>query len=160
MLDRKHNVQLPDEYDQINRDLAPFRALHPSLIKSRLRRMQAEPDKFTISVENGRALSSHVTYDGGAILGSDDRRLGQVGLIEKVARWIPNFEAVYSIHDSPTRFISYSHKEELLDLAEDGECEFIVALVPFALWLSPSRWTDDHDDRDTRLRPKHTGADV
>lgn len=29
---RKHNVQLPDEYDQIHRDLQPHRALYVSLL--------------------------------------------------------------------------------------------------------------------------------
>ncbi|CED83568.1 Endoplasmic reticulum protein EP58, contains filamin rod domain and KDEL motif [Phaffia rhodozyma] len=118
---REHNVQLLDEYDQIHRDLAPFRALRPSVIQERLARIQSLPDMFTISVRNGQVNSSHVTYDARAIAGSDDRRLGQIELIERVAQFIPDFTAVYSIHDSPTRFISHSHKQDLLDHADDNE---------------------------------------
>lgn len=85
--------------------------------------MQDHEDTFTLSVQSGHVSTNHITYDSEKIGGSDDRRNGQVDLIKAVAKWIPDFDAVYSIHDSPTRFISDMHREELIELAEDGECE-------------------------------------
>lgn len=120
---RVNSVHLPDEYDRINIDLAPFRAMSSSLLRSRLARIQTSEDTFTLSVKNGHVDTNHITYDSAKIGGSDDRRNGQVELIRSVARWIPDFDAVYSIHDSPTRFISDAHLEDLKILAEDGECE-------------------------------------
>ncbi|KAL7408836.1 glycosyl transferase family 90-domain-containing protein [Mrakia frigida] len=116
-----NNVGLPDEYDRINIDLAPFRAFSPSFLRSRISKTQEHEDTFTLSVQSGHVSTNHITYDSEKIGGSDDRRNGQVELIKSVAKWIPDFDAVYSIHDSPTRFISDMHREELIELAEDGE---------------------------------------
>lgn len=114
-------MSLPDEFDRINIDLAPFHAFSPSFLRSRVARMQEAEDTFTLSVQSGHVSTNHITYDSAKIGGSDDRRNGQVDLIKAVAKWIPDFDAVYSIHDSPTRFISDMHVEELKELAEDGE---------------------------------------
>ena len=118
---RINKVSLPDEFDRINIDLAPFHAFSPSFLRGRIARMQETEDTFTLSVQSGHVSTNHITYDSAKIGGSDDRRNGQVDLIKAVAKWIPDFDAVYSIHDSPTRFISDMHLEELKELAEDGE---------------------------------------
>lgn len=124
--------------------------MSPSLLRSRVVRMQNSEDVFTLSVKNGHIDTNHVTYDSVAIGGSDERREGQIELIRNVAKWIPDFDAVYSIHDSPTRFISYMHSEELKELAEDGECapSFLRSLlflsVTLAATLSSRKLVADH----------------
>lgn len=121
---QEHEVQLPDEYDRINVDLAPFRGLAPAVLRRRIAELQAPGqghESFTLAVHGGQASTSHVTYDGASIGGADDRKAGQLALVADVARWLPDFEAVYSIHDAPTRFVSYGHRQDLEFAAEDGE---------------------------------------
>jgi hypothetical protein len=101
-------------------DLAPLRGISPSLLRARIEALQnptAGHETFTVSVNGGQASTSHVTYDASRIGGADDRRDGQLELIREVSEWLPDFEAVYSIHDSPTRFISYGHRQDLEYLA-------------------------------------------
>ena len=50
---QKHNVKLPDEYDQINRDLEPFWALEPADMAHRNKVMQERGHTFSLIVQNG-----------------------------------------------------------------------------------------------------------
>lgn len=116
-------MPLPDEYDRINADLQPFRALSPAILRRRITDLQAPGnghETFTLAVKDGRASTSHSTFDADVIGGSHDRMQGQLELIRDVAQYLPDFEAVYSIHDAPTRFISYGHRQDLDNLIEDG----------------------------------------
>lgn len=120
---QENNVPLPDEYDRINADLQPYRGLSPSVLRQRIADLQAPGsghESFTLAVKNGQISSSHITFDADAIGGSLDRVQGQLDLIRDVAQHLPDFEAVYSIHDAPTRFISYGHRQDLEDAFEDG----------------------------------------
>jgi hypothetical protein len=48
-----HNLVLPDEYDRINLDLAPFFALPKSEMKRRMEMVENMPETFTIVVKDG-----------------------------------------------------------------------------------------------------------
>lgn len=50
---QQHKVQLPDEYDQIHRDLAPFWALEPHDLKHRAKVMQERDHTFTLVIQDG-----------------------------------------------------------------------------------------------------------
>jgi hypothetical protein len=58
---------------------------------------------------------------------------GQVELLRSVAEHIPDFTAVYSVHDAAEGTISWGHRQELLEYVEDGECEYFF---PAAFTLS------------------------
>jgi hypothetical protein len=55
------------------------------------------------------------------------RQNGQVELMQDfgIDTWLPDFKAVFGIHDTPTGFISWEHRRELMDLVEAGECQSI-----------------------------------
>lgn len=57
------------------------------------------------------------------IEGATMRVDGQVELLKKVAKDIPDFIAVYSVHDAAEGTISWNHRMELVDFVEDGQCE-------------------------------------
>ncbi|CDZ98464.1 Endoplasmic reticulum protein EP58, contains filamin rod domain and KDEL motif [Phaffia rhodozyma] len=118
---QKHNVPLPDEYDQINKDLSPFRAFTPTVLRARTPEARDLTDTFTFSVSNGVASIDHVTFDPERITGAEKRMKDQLHLLKDVAKHIPDFESVYSIHDRPTRLMSHAHRSDLLETADDGE---------------------------------------
>lgn len=49
-----HEMVLPDEYDRINLDLAPFWALPKSEMRKRLTSVHLMKETFTLAVEDGR----------------------------------------------------------------------------------------------------------
>ncbi|GMK54891.1 hypothetical protein CspeluHIS016_0114770 [Cutaneotrichosporon spelunceum] len=118
----ENKVQLPDEYDQIDKDLRLFRALRPNDILRRIGKASQESGTFTIKVRNGlvdstsnmnRTDVNHELHAG--------RMDGQLELIRPIAEHIPDMTAVYTIHDTPFNFISYAHQEELLEHVEEDE---------------------------------------
>ncbi len=117
----ENGVQLPDEYDQIDRDLRLFRALHPSDILRRIAKAAADPDTLVLKVRRGLVRTS------GSVNSSDwlhaARREGQLDLLRPIARFLPDMTAVYTVHDTPFNFISHEHRQELLEHIEDDECE-------------------------------------
>lgn len=121
-----NNVQLPDEYDQIDKDLVPFRALHPNDILKRVAKAASEPDTFTIKVRRGLVRTS------ASVNGYDElhmsRRTGQYELIRPIAKYLPDMTVVYTVHDTPSNFVSHEHKEELLEHIEEDECEWLKHL--------------------------------
>src|SRR6478736_937191 len=80
---RDNNVTLPDEYDQIDRDLLPFRALSPEELTRRLEGTRQWPHTYILQVKNGSLLTT-VSFDESEIGGARERIDGQAALIEPV----------------------------------------------------------------------------
>lgn len=118
---RDNNVQLPDEYDQIDSDLALFHALSPADIRRRVAKAAAQPDTFTIKIRHGLLRSSTSANLADELHMA--RKEGQLDLIRPIAKYLPDMTVVYSVHDGPSNFISHHHKQELLDHIMDDECE-------------------------------------
>jgi hypothetical protein len=115
---------LPDEYDQIYRDLYIYRAIRPSDLRKALNKAQDSRDTFTIVVQDG-VISTNRTYEERNVQGGTQRQSGQVQLMQEfgIEKWLPNLKAVFGIHDTPTGFISWEYRRELIDLVDAGECE-------------------------------------
>lgn len=125
----ENQVQLPDEYDQIDRDLRLFRALHPTDILQRITRASHDPDTFTIKVRRGlvRTAASGVNSSDWLHVA---RKEGQLELLRPIARYLPDMTVVYTVHDTPFNFVSRAHKDELLEHVDDDECEWRLDLQP------------------------------
>jgi hypothetical protein len=109
-----HHVPLPDEYDQIHRDLNPFRAL----------RLQG-----TLSA----SITTAATQGGTAVLmikdhqieverreGDDGGRVdAQLTLLEPIAPYIKDLRVVHSQSDTPNVFMSWEHRSELEECIAD-----------------------------------------
>lgn len=116
---RDNNVQLPDEYDQLERDLHLFWALQPRDLKQRIEAASRRDDTFTIKIRGGTIRTS-------GRFGKDEkihrrRRDGQFALVQEIAQYIPDMEAVYTTHDTPWNLLSWGHRQALLEFIEDGE---------------------------------------
>lgn len=112
---RANNVALPDEYDQIERDLLPFRALSPEEISRRQEALSGLDPTYTLQVTN-RSLHTLLSIEEDALSGSGfkDRIDDQIKLIEPIVKYLEDFKAVYWLHDNPTTVITHDHKQDLL----------------------------------------------
>lgn len=119
---RDNNVTLPDEYDQIDRDLLPFRALSPEELTRRLDSTRQWPHTYILQVKNGSLLTT-VSFDESEIGGARERIDGQAALIEPVVTDLEDFTAVYWVHDNPHVAISYDHRQDLIKSLRGRQCE-------------------------------------
>lgn len=120
----ENNVQLPDEYDQINTDLMIFRALSPSDLSKRITKASRIPDTFQITISNGEIYNkTTLARPGVGFEGVAERVAAQLELITDfgIQKWLPDMRVVYGLHDTPQGFISYDHKRDLVERYEDGE---------------------------------------
>ncbi|TXT03887.1 hypothetical protein VHUM_04310 [Vanrija humicola] len=113
-----NNVQMPDEYDQIERDMAPFYALHPKDLRDRIDMHSGDKDTYTIKITNGK-ISTTAQYKDEAI--HHARLKSQLELIQDVAQWIPDMKAIYTVHDTPMSLIDWDHRVEIASRLEEGE---------------------------------------
>ncbi|KAJ7620973.1 glycosyl transferase family 90-domain-containing protein [Roridomyces roridus] len=118
-------VQLPDEYDQIDRDLAPFYGVEPVALQKIQRDWEAHRDSYTLGKD---AQDDPIRMVNFTLPADEDvrRELGLGGfqiieLMKDVEREIPPFRAVFSPHDSPNLFVDYELKQRALDAASKGE---------------------------------------
>lgn len=87
----QHDVQLPDEYDTIMRDIEMFFALPPSVFKQRVKRLVEEADfymskeSFTVNINKGI-----LTMSGPH--GQSSRAEETRGLVEPIASLLPDMQ--------------------------------------------------------------------
>ncbi|RSH90840.1 Glycosyltransferase 90 protein [Saitozyma podzolica] len=112
---KANNVSLPDEYDQIERDLLPFRALSPQELGRRQDELSGRHPTYTLQVTNGSLHTLLSIEEGGASVSDFKYRVeDQVALIEPIVNYLEDFKAVYWLHDNPATAITYDHRQELL----------------------------------------------
>lgn len=112
---------MPDEYDQINNDLAPFWALRPTDLRDRISQASVASDSYTLRIKRG-LLRTFQTYNPSPLY--EGRRDGQVDLIAPIAKYLPDMVAVYTVHDTPQTLISWEHRQDIWEHIADGECEY------------------------------------
>lgn len=117
---KKHNVLLPDEYDGIDSDLAPFRALPLSELKKRQREVEGWDEVFNIRIRNG---SMDVDLHHGALKwgGSMPRAADQASTISVFAKSLPDLTATFSVFDQPALYLPYGARDALADAAREGK---------------------------------------
>ncbi|WWC92054.1 uncharacterized protein L201_007008 [Kwoniella dendrophila CBS 6074] len=115
----ENGIPLPDEYDQIERDLLPFRALSPRDLNNRIEAASQLADTFTMRVKRG-SVRTNVFYSEN-IHGADERLDQQAELLSPIAQWLPDMEIVWSVHDTPRNIIGYDYRRELVEHVEEEE---------------------------------------
>lgn len=128
---RDNDVQLPDEYDQINHDIAPFFALSPKELQRRSAEVAERDGTYLIRIKHG-SIRTRIQFARDNIPGSEERLTGQIDLLKPIARHLPDLSTAYWIHDGATAFISHSYKEELLERVSEDECEFVSKITSCA----------------------------
>lgn len=122
---QEHNVQLPDEYDQIYRDLEPFWGMNPTDLQRIQRGWEAHVDSFTVgkdTFDEPISLKNH-TFDD---IGPNSLAKGAyelMDLLEEVQDSIPPFHAVFSPHDNPNLLTDRVFKNAAIRAAKEGTCK-------------------------------------
>lgn len=122
----KYQIQLPDEYDQIFKDLEPFWGIDPKDLQVIQREWEAHSDTFTVGKDAmkesiGLKNFSNPQNDGGPNgLAKGAYQIAE--LLKEVEGSIPPFRAVFSPHDSPNLSTDFELKQQALKAAEEGTC--------------------------------------
>lgn len=128
----KHNkVVLVDEYDQIHRDFQPYWALEPNDMRHRNKVMQGRDHTFTLSIKDGRVSRHGVHKDL-------QRAKDMQDLLSQFSKWVPGeVNMTFIIDDQPAVMLGWNHKERMLEIARQGDCESIRSWVELhSLFLS------------------------
>lgn len=145
-------MQLPDEYDQIYKDLLPFRSIRPRDIRELVRRdKRVGPGHFRVEIKDGKA-TGRPSY---APSGLHDKRLEQhVDLLKSsgAQSWIPDASAILSISDVPNVLMSAVQRRELIDLGDAAEWWSIDAKTDegFRGFSVACPWSSPINDRNSR----------
>ncbi|SJL16213.1 uncharacterized protein ARMOST_19732 [Armillaria ostoyae] len=118
----KNNVQLPDEYDQIYRDLEPYWGVNPVDLARIVSEWEGHKDSFTLGKEEGHrvGLVNYTIRDPsthGHVL-SGAQMLGE--LLEDVDEFLPPFHAVFHPHDNPEHVTDWELRDKMFEHARAG----------------------------------------
>lgn len=97
-------MQLPDEYDQIYKDLEPFWGMSPSHVQTLQAEYEGEPGTFTLS--NGRSGFRHVRVIESSVSSPTElevmekRSEMQINVLGNVSQWLPPFRATVNVRIS------------------------------------------------------------
>ena len=108
----ERNAQLIDEFDGIHHGLLPFWGLEPRVIRERTRRVLGREGSYLMGVS---IRNSRVRAIG---RGQGDFQFnGTIKMIEKYARWLPDMDLAFNVHDEPRVLIPHEDLEALLKMA-------------------------------------------
>lgn len=116
----EHGVQLPDEYDQISKDLEPFWGMEPSWLESIEAEQEQSEDLYTISKDDTALKIALVFGKDATDLSEKDLPRGAadiLALLQDVQQYLPKFRAVFSHLDNPDLTTDYGVKQALLNAA-------------------------------------------
>jgi len=121
----EHNVQLPDEYNQIHMDLEAFWGLTPSDLIQIQKEGELKKDSYTIGKNDGGEVEvlTYAFQEGRynqLIAGSTKI----IGLFETIQDYLPPFRMTLSPHDGPNRLSDYNVKAAALEAAEGQTCKY------------------------------------
>ncbi|KIR42923.1 hypothetical protein I307_05090 [Cryptococcus deuterogattii 99/473] len=108
----QHNLVLPDEYDRINLDLAPFLALPKSEMMRRMEMVDNMAETFTLVIKDEGGLKW-----GGTL----PRARDTASLLRGFSDYLPDMRATFSIFDQPQIYLSWARRGSLVDLGLRGE---------------------------------------
>jgi hypothetical protein len=117
----EHNVQLPDEYDQIYKDLEPFWGMDPHDLRRIQFEWESHQDSYTLGkVGDTIAIVKYNLSSGDAnsnlLFGAHD----VINLLQDVQHHIPSFRAVFSPHDNPNLPMDHELRTLAVEAAAKG----------------------------------------
>ncbi|KAG2340814.1 hypothetical protein BDR05DRAFT_889164 [Suillus weaverae] len=114
-----HNVQLPDEYDEIYQDLEPFWGIDPPDFQKNREQLEAQDN--TVVIAKTDQSSSIEVVDYHLPQDSAQRLIGRIDnvleLLQDVEDFLPPFRAVFSPHDNPSMLSDYGVRSMALQAA-------------------------------------------
>ncbi len=100
-----------------------YRAISPSVLRTWVEEASNQIDTFSITISRG-VLRTKTMYEV-EFSGAFERLEGQVGLLQDfdLIKDVPDVKVVFGVHDTPTGFMSWDYKHDLMERVDDGECE-------------------------------------
>lgn len=114
-----HNVQLPDEYDEIYQDLEPFWGIDPLAFQESREQLEAQDNTIVIAKTDQSPFVEVADYrlpqdNTEMLLGRIDNVLR---LLQDIEHLLPPFRAVFSPHDNPSMLSDHGVKSKALEAA-------------------------------------------
>ncbi|KAJ9108572.1 hypothetical protein QFC19_002288 [Naganishia cerealis] len=123
---QENNVQLPDEYDQIHRDLEPFRGMRPAYLHSLQPEWESSPGTYVLECNAPDKPGCHLAQKTFSEAGEErvglERATAQLGLLKDIEEYLPHLRVTFSGHDGPAQMVGHEYRSSLEDAAEMGEC--------------------------------------
>lgn len=117
----EHNVQLPDEYDQIYHDLEPFWGVEPADLLKTQEDLEKKKDSFTLGKnKEGKIDVLAWAFTDGKYDTYIRSSVPIIGLLRDIEQYLPTFRATFSPHDGPNRLSDYGIKTAVLEAAATG----------------------------------------
>ncbi|KZT24399.1 glycosyltransferase family 90 protein [Neolentinus lepideus HHB14362 ss-1] len=119
-----HNVQLPDEYDQIYHDLEPFWGMDPKDLQKIEKDWEEHKDGFVIGK---MAQDDPIDVLKTSFLQENKREnhlkggYDIIAMLKEVEQFIPPFRAIFSPHDNPNVVKNYELRRMAVEAAAEGK---------------------------------------
>ena len=114
----EHNVQLPDEYDQIHNDLEPFWGVEPADLRKTQEELEKKKDSYTLGKnEEGKVDVLAWAFEEGRYDHYIRASVQVIGLLREIQDYLPSFRATFSPHDGPNRLSDHGILTAVLDAA-------------------------------------------
>ena len=127
-----NGVQLPDEYDQIYRDLEPYWGMDPLDLQDIEHEWEGHEDSYTIGKQaNGPIGIVNFTLPGNEKVQYDLKggAFEIMELLEDVEEFIPPFRAIFSPHDNPNLHTDFELRSQALKHAAAGTCLYNILFL-------------------------------
>lgn len=126
---KANHVQLIDEFDIIDKDIALFRAFSPANFRSRVQYLIDTFDAtWIISIKNGESFRE-------GELAHHDRAVGVVQLMKRFVHEVPDMKIVHNGHDGARIPIAWEERDRLTQLGKKGQCAFFLLYHFFSFFL-------------------------
>lgn len=129
---KRHNVQLPDEYDRIYHDLEPFWGINPVDLNRLQAELASSQESYTLGKTKQDSNVTILTYKLPE-LGPNSPTKYHIstakkiaGMVDEVSKYIPPFRAVFSPHDNPSMMTDWGLKTLAIEAAAAGTRTFII----------------------------------
>jgi len=120
----EHDVQLPDEYDQIYHDLEPFWGIEPADLIKIHEESELKKDSYTIGKnETGQVEILTYAFAEGKYVQLIEGTRQILEMFEDIQEHLPPFRMTISPHDNPNRMSDYGVKTVALEAAASQTCQ-------------------------------------
>ncbi|EAU89351.1 Cap3p [Coprinopsis cinerea okayama7 len=138
---QSYDVRLPDEYDQISKNMEPFWGIDPRRLQQIQRDWEDYTNTFTVGKETDTSPIEMVNHAFDAEGGKSPRMTGAkmvADILEEVSSFLSPFRAVFSSDDNPNLHTDYELMKMAIQAGKEGRYIDIDNPPPVKLdgWIS------------------------
>jgi hypothetical protein len=122
---KTYEIPLPDEYDLISSNLAPFWGIDPRRLQKTRENWESKKDTYTIGKTSIGGQLELIKYSFHNESRMSDFTVGHrelKKLLREVLDFIPPFRAIMSPHDNPTLLSNYDLLQSAIQAGKENKC--------------------------------------